>query len=586
MSDHQATLVGNVFTQSETAVGMNAVHNNDIAILPGQAVGTLRKESGVFGRPPVVQVTFLIVVAALVVESVRHFVADYNTDSAIVNSIVSFRIEERRLQDGGRETNLVRCRIVISVYRLRAHSPTSLIDRFVYIRQHIIDFKDIGTAHVRPIRIIFDLQTAVVAPSVWITDLDDKGSQFLLRPRLSSIAHPLQAGDTVAQRFLQVTDHLQHFFFGRSREIFSHVHLADSFRQGAVDRRQSTFPTRLLFLPSGHRLAIEVKICRNKLIAQVRSGRAKQVECQIIFLFIQSRILHQGGQTFVERKLLRIQIFDLHHPHAFEINIPVQRVVLGFELFDRHLIIVLLGIAQVFTAERDFGNALFDLHDRIDSSFGLFGRASDQGKQAGNIVLIGFAHLLAAFVFQQVIIAIAHPQASLVQLHDIHGTVLFVGPDIQGEERSHPLFMQGSHHLGQFVLRTQFIDFSELILDRRITVFIQFHAIHSHCEQHADLLSDASLLPRSRTETFDKRTDLFLIIVPELVESTETGIFRFQRIILHPAATSVLIEIGPRSYGSIQVCQIDSVILCSLLHRSLAASHHCGHSGGNKQYHH
>ena len=113
-----------------------------------------------------------------------------------------------------------------------------------------------------------------------------------------------------------------------------------------------------------------------------------------------------------------------------------------------------MGIAQVFTAERNFGNAPFYLHDRIDGGIGLFGRTSDQGKQTGNIVLIGFAHFLAAFVFQQVIIAISHTQSSLIQLYDIHGTVLFVSSDIQGEERSHPLLMQGSNHLGQFVLRS------------------------------------------------------------------------------------------------------------------------------------
>ena len=48
MGDHQTTLVGNIFTQSETAVGMNAVHHDDIAVLLGQTVGTLRKESGIW----------------------------------------------------------------------------------------------------------------------------------------------------------------------------------------------------------------------------------------------------------------------------------------------------------------------------------------------------------------------------------------------------------------------------------------------------------------------------------------------------------------------------------------------------------
>ena len=97
MSDHQPPLIGNVLAQSETSVGMNAVHNNDITILLSQTVGTLRKESGVFGCPPVTQIAFLVIVTSLVVKSVSHFVADHDTDSTIVHGIVSFRIEERRL---------------------------------------------------------------------------------------------------------------------------------------------------------------------------------------------------------------------------------------------------------------------------------------------------------------------------------------------------------------------------------------------------------------------------------------------------------------------------------------------------------
>ena len=39
-------------------------------------------------------------------------------------------------------------------------------------------------------------------------------------------------------------------------------------------------------------------------------------------------------------------------------------------------------------------------------------------------------------------------------VHNVRGAAGFVGSDIQGEERSHPLLMQGSNHLGQFVLRS------------------------------------------------------------------------------------------------------------------------------------
>ena len=86
----------------------------------------------------------------------RHLVTDYDTDRTVVHGIVSFRIEERRLQDGCRETDFVCRRVIISIYGLRAHPPTGSIDRFVYVRQHIIVFEDIGATYIRPVRIVFD----------------------------------------------------------------------------------------------------------------------------------------------------------------------------------------------------------------------------------------------------------------------------------------------------------------------------------------------------------------------------------------------------------------------------------------------
>ena len=44
---------------------------------------------------------------ALVVEAVRHFVADNHTDRAIVGCIVSLQVKERRLENGCREADLV-----------------------------------------------------------------------------------------------------------------------------------------------------------------------------------------------------------------------------------------------------------------------------------------------------------------------------------------------------------------------------------------------------------------------------------------------------------------------------------------------
>ena len=58
-------------------------------------------------RPPVGQRARAVELAALVVEAVGHLVADHRADAAVVDRHVGVRVEERRLQDGGREDDLV-----------------------------------------------------------------------------------------------------------------------------------------------------------------------------------------------------------------------------------------------------------------------------------------------------------------------------------------------------------------------------------------------------------------------------------------------------------------------------------------------
>ena len=54
------------------------------------------------------QVAVAVVLRALVVEAVADLVADHRADRAVVDGVVGLEVEERRLQDGGGEDDLVR----------------------------------------------------------------------------------------------------------------------------------------------------------------------------------------------------------------------------------------------------------------------------------------------------------------------------------------------------------------------------------------------------------------------------------------------------------------------------------------------
>ena len=75
------------------------------------------------GRPPIAHAPLGVKGAAFGVKRVADFVTDDGADGAIVGRGGGLRIEERRLQNGGREVERVLQREIDGIHRLRRHAP-------------------------------------------------------------------------------------------------------------------------------------------------------------------------------------------------------------------------------------------------------------------------------------------------------------------------------------------------------------------------------------------------------------------------------------------------------------------------------
>ena len=196
-------MVGNVLTEGKVAVGMYRIHYDDIAVLGSQFVGALNEALGILFCPPVCHITVLVILSALVVESVCHFMTYHNAYGTIVHSIVGIGIEEGRLQYTGREAYLVGRGVVVGIYRLGGHEPLVLIDRLAFIGELIAVFELAGAQYVDQIRLFgINFQTVVIAPLVGITYLYMESGKFLMSLCLGSIAHPFERVDVLGKRFL------------------------------------------------------------------------------------------------------------------------------------------------------------------------------------------------------------------------------------------------------------------------------------------------------------------------------------------------------------------------------------------------
>src|SRR5436189_4950282 len=93
----------------------------------------------VLRRPPVCKFALRVKFRAAVVEAVTDLVPDRRTGRAVVGCSIRFRIEKRRVEDGGGKVEPVLKRKIKGGDRLRSHPPFTAIDGTASVGKHWID---------------------------------------------------------------------------------------------------------------------------------------------------------------------------------------------------------------------------------------------------------------------------------------------------------------------------------------------------------------------------------------------------------------------------------------------------------------
>ncbi len=149
VGDHQPREIGDVLAQCQLAVDVHARQRLIGVVLLGKRRGARVEILAVCLGPPVLQHAIAIIFRALIVEAVADLVADGGADLAIVHRVVGVGIEEGRLQDAGREHDLVERRIVIGVVGRRRHAPFGAVDRLIDALRMAVPFEFSGVLNRR-----------------------------------------------------------------------------------------------------------------------------------------------------------------------------------------------------------------------------------------------------------------------------------------------------------------------------------------------------------------------------------------------------------------------------------------------------
>ena len=90
-------LVCDILPEGQFTIGLKPWCYGDRRELLSQTLGRRLELLTVLSRPPVVHVTILVEVGPFIIEAVGHLMADDDTDSTVVHSVISFHVEEGRL---------------------------------------------------------------------------------------------------------------------------------------------------------------------------------------------------------------------------------------------------------------------------------------------------------------------------------------------------------------------------------------------------------------------------------------------------------------------------------------------------------
>ena len=123
-----AAIVGNVLADDELAVDLSVKKRQAIELLD-HGRGLLLEGLVILLRPPVVDVSELVHLGAVVVKGMADFVSDDGSDSAIVFLRLLGKTIERGLEDGGREGDVVVAGVVAGIDKMGIHDPARPIDR-------------------------------------------------------------------------------------------------------------------------------------------------------------------------------------------------------------------------------------------------------------------------------------------------------------------------------------------------------------------------------------------------------------------------------------------------------------------------
>ncbi len=479
--------------------------------------------------------------------------ADDDTDSTVVESIIGSHIKERILENTGRETNLVAGGVIVGIDGLRGHIPLGLVHGLAEKTERIALLKLGGTLQVLVVgKRSIDVKFGIVAPLVGIAYFDYHRREFLLCFGLGLVRHPSQSGNTLGERLLKVLHECEHTLLVLLGEVFFHIHLSYRFAERTVYYAHCTFPQRRLLFLAGEDSAIEIERCIVEVGGQIGGCAVKHLPNKERLEVVKA-LLRKHFACFLKVCYLTYGEAVNIGSESGEILFPVDLRNGLLQVGKRHLVVVGNGVAQFDIVSCSTGKACLKAKDGLGS--GLRVAPAVETEHTLNIFEVSLTDGNGMLVRVKIILFLAEGKTALILVEDIHSRVVGIGIHVH---RPYTILHTAAEQSGELLTVFDGKQGIDGIAYRLHTFSVAAGCVHSEVVDVAYLLLHRTLLVLNCCKVLYKTVHLLEVLQPEFVKRAEAGIFVGKRIEFLPAAGGELIEVVLRYHGAVEVLLVNA----------------------------
>ena len=351
---------------------------------------------------------------------------------------------------------------------------------------------------------------------------------------------------------------VEHTLLAALWEVLLYVNLTDGLAQHAAHGTYGTLPARTVLLNTAHHLA-QLEGYGTEIIAQHTGSTCDNLDFGVCLQIIQ-RCLGKHLLHFVDwLRLTHADFLEGRETGCQEHVTPVDARIVGNQLIVSHLVIVLVDVAQLHLAVASLGDAGLDGHHCLHLLLcgGLV--VAHHLEELLHVSLVSLTNLLGLVVVVHVVVANTQSDAALTHLNDVVGCITKVC--IYADAKHHGTLATEVELSGNQLILTAVLDGCDAVeswLNRRPSLLVQANAVHAEVVERTDLLAQRTLLLWLGSILQDDVLNALLVLLIEVGEGTVVGMLGIQRIVLHPVACGIAIEISSWLDAQVHVGLVDA----------------------------